>query len=265
MRTSWLGRSATRPAGTVTYSGVHRSRLHPLRFALISPTDRPIEVDTFNGNVVLVSRAAFERVGRIDGEFEHAAADYDYGLRAAKRRSPAAIGPGNSRHLRKGSWRHAAVGGPHPLRAGSAAGSGQQERAPAPGEGPLPQAPRRTSLARLLAFPICSGPAVATSTDGRPSHDPTTDLTPPSAEELSRQSDDECPTVLRLLRISVHTTGVRSSSSWPDVSRPASFSSPQGEERYLGPALKHEPGSLPVRDVRRVSIAGSSAAGRTSH
>jgi len=31
----------------------------------------------------------------------------------------------------------------------------------------------------------------------------------------------------------------------------------QGEERYLGSALKHEPGGLPVRDARRVSIAGS--------
>ena len=29
------------------------------------------------------------------------------------------------------------------------------------------------------------------------------------------------------------------------------------EERYLSPAVKHEPGNLPVRDVRRVSIAGS--------
>ncbi|MET0167294.1 MAG: glycosyltransferase family 4 protein [Vicinamibacterales bacterium] len=31
----------------------------------------------------------------------------------------------------------------------------------------------------------------------------------------------------------------------------------EGEERYLGPTLKHEPGGLPVRNVRRVSIAGS--------
>jgi glycosyltransferase involved in cell wall biosynthesis len=31
----------------------------------------------------------------------------------------------------------------------------------------------------------------------------------------------------------------------------------EGEERYLGPALKHDPSGLPVRNVRRVSIAGS--------
>jgi GT2 family glycosyltransferase len=70
-------------SGEVTYSGLRRSRLHPLRVTLIHPTDKPVEVDTFNGNVVLVSRAAFKRVGHIDGEFEHAAADHDYGLRAA--------------------------------------------------------------------------------------------------------------------------------------------------------------------------------------
>jgi glycosyltransferase involved in cell wall biosynthesis len=31
----------------------------------------------------------------------------------------------------------------------------------------------------------------------------------------------------------------------------------KGEERYLGSALKHEPGGLPVREVRRVVIAGN--------
>jgi GT2 family glycosyltransferase len=71
-------------SGELTYSGVRRTGAHPLRFALVPPGDRPVEVDTFNGNVVLVSRAAFERVGSIDGEFAHATADYDYGLRAAE-------------------------------------------------------------------------------------------------------------------------------------------------------------------------------------
>jgi GT2 family glycosyltransferase len=81
-------------SGIVTYSGFQRSRLHPLRLAQVSPTDRPLEVDTFNGNVVLVSRAAFERVGRIDGQLGHAAADLDYGLRAAKVGVPPLLVPG---------------------------------------------------------------------------------------------------------------------------------------------------------------------------
>ena len=69
--------------GEVSYSGFRRSGLNPLRVAKIQPTDRPVEIDTFAGNVVLVTRTALERVGGIDGEFEHASADHDYGLRAA--------------------------------------------------------------------------------------------------------------------------------------------------------------------------------------
>jgi GT2 family glycosyltransferase len=81
-------------SGAVTYSGVRRSRLHPLRLTLIHPIDRPVEVDTFNGNVVLIPRAAFQRVGPIDGEFEHALADNDYGLRAAEAGVPRLLAPG---------------------------------------------------------------------------------------------------------------------------------------------------------------------------
>jgi GT2 family glycosyltransferase len=80
--------------GKVTYSGVRRSRVHPLRVVLIPPTERPVEIDTFDGNVVLVPRAACERVGGIDGEFEHASADHDYGLRAAKAGVPRLLAPG---------------------------------------------------------------------------------------------------------------------------------------------------------------------------
>ena len=66
----------------VTYSGVSLSRWHPLRARLVEPVGGPLEADTFNGNVVLVPRAVYERVGPIDGHFSHAQADFDYGLRA---------------------------------------------------------------------------------------------------------------------------------------------------------------------------------------
>jgi GT2 family glycosyltransferase len=66
----------------VTYSGVRRTGLHPLRMDLISPGDEPIEVETFNGNVVLIPRMVRAKVGPIDGAFVHSAADFDYGLRA---------------------------------------------------------------------------------------------------------------------------------------------------------------------------------------
>ena len=51
-------------SGELSYSGVRRSGIHPMRFSLVPPEDRPIEVETLNGNVALVSRAAIERVGR---------------------------------------------------------------------------------------------------------------------------------------------------------------------------------------------------------
>jgi GT2 family glycosyltransferase len=81
-------------SGELTYSGVRRNGVHPLRFSLIPPADRAVEVDTFNGNVVLVSRAARERVGPIDGEFAHATADYDYGLRAVREAVSLLLAPG---------------------------------------------------------------------------------------------------------------------------------------------------------------------------
>jgi GT2 family glycosyltransferase len=69
--------------GVPTYGGASRVDWHPLRFRLVVPAEsRATSADTFNGNVVLVPRAISQAVGGIDGRFEHAFADYDYGLRA---------------------------------------------------------------------------------------------------------------------------------------------------------------------------------------
>jgi GT2 family glycosyltransferase len=66
-----------------TYGGMDRADWHPLRFELVAPTDgEAVHCDTFNGNVVLVPRAIYTSVGGIDGNFAHAYADNDYGLRA---------------------------------------------------------------------------------------------------------------------------------------------------------------------------------------
>ncbi|MFD1658040.1 glycosyltransferase family 2 protein [Streptomyces caeni] len=64
---------------TTTYSG-RRGRA----LALVEPTGRPEPCDTYNGNVVLVSRAAHERVGDMDKAFRHGMGDYDHGLRARR-------------------------------------------------------------------------------------------------------------------------------------------------------------------------------------
>lgn len=66
----------------LSYSGVRRQGRHPLRMELVAPGDEAIEVETFNGNVVLVPVPVAARVGPIDGSLVHAAADFDYGLRA---------------------------------------------------------------------------------------------------------------------------------------------------------------------------------------
>lgn len=78
----------------IAYSGVRRRGLHPLRMDLVTPADEPIEVETFNGNVVLVPRSAATRIGPIDGALVHAAADFDYGLRAREAGVSNLLAPG---------------------------------------------------------------------------------------------------------------------------------------------------------------------------
>lgn len=69
--------------GTLTYGGVFRpSRLRPLRFDLIPPTQRPRRCETMNGNCVLIPRAVAQRVGNLEPAYQHGMGDYDYGLRA---------------------------------------------------------------------------------------------------------------------------------------------------------------------------------------
>lgn len=89
-------------SGSLTYSGVVLSRWHPLRVRLVHPGDRPVEADTFNGNVVLVPRAVYERVGPIDVGFTHGQADFDYGLRARELGFRVVVAPGSVGRCRRG-------------------------------------------------------------------------------------------------------------------------------------------------------------------
>jgi len=67
--------------GVTTYGGRRRRDWHPLRYALVTPTDVPTSVDTVHGNVLLVPRETYRLLGHIDGGFAHSYADMDYGLR----------------------------------------------------------------------------------------------------------------------------------------------------------------------------------------
>ncbi|WEO77982.1 glycosyltransferase [Cryobacterium sp. SO2] len=78
----------------VSYSGLNRSGLHPLRFERVQPADSVQGVDTFNGNLVAVPAQVAHRLTGIDGGFSHALADIDYGLRASRLGIPVLLAAG---------------------------------------------------------------------------------------------------------------------------------------------------------------------------
>lgn len=81
-------------SGHVTYSGMQRSGIHPLRFSTISPIEDALAIDTFNGNFVAVPVEIARRVGGIDGEYAHGLADIDYGLRCNRLGISVLLAPG---------------------------------------------------------------------------------------------------------------------------------------------------------------------------
>lgn len=79
----------------ISYGGERqRSRLRPLTLARIAPQDVAQQCDTFNGNCVLISRAAADVLGNLDPGFIHAMGDTDYGLRARHAGIPMWVMPG---------------------------------------------------------------------------------------------------------------------------------------------------------------------------
>jgi GT2 family glycosyltransferase len=64
---------------TITYSGMNLSdkkRLHPVGY--------PVPCDYFNGNLVLIPKYIFDKVGFLDSTYHHGLGDFDYGLRIKK-------------------------------------------------------------------------------------------------------------------------------------------------------------------------------------
>ncbi len=80
-----VGSTCDPDSGKPTYGGIVRSsRIHPIKYRMVKPSDKPIECDTMNGNFVLIPRAVAARVQNLGSEFQHAMGDFDYGLRARK-------------------------------------------------------------------------------------------------------------------------------------------------------------------------------------
>ncbi|WP_292681952.1 glycosyltransferase [Microbacterium sp. SCN 69-37] len=89
-----VGSTRDPETGSITYGGFARDGLHPLRYRLVPPKSEPVEVDTMNGNLVLVPIEVARLVGGIDGQYAHALADIDYGLRLARLGMKAVLAPG---------------------------------------------------------------------------------------------------------------------------------------------------------------------------
>jgi GT2 family glycosyltransferase len=89
-----IGATRDRTSLRTTYSGMKRSGMHPLRFDLVEPSSRSQNVETFNGNLVLVPVGIARLIGGIDGGFSHALADIDYGLRCGRLGIELLLAPG---------------------------------------------------------------------------------------------------------------------------------------------------------------------------
>ena len=81
--------------GAATYGGVVRpDRWRPMRYQLVVPGEQAEQVETMNGNCVLLPRAVVDRIGNLARVYTHGMGDYDYGHRAARAGCEIWIAPG---------------------------------------------------------------------------------------------------------------------------------------------------------------------------
>lgn len=73
-----IGSTRSEYKSKLTYGGISFDN------NLIEPNNELKIAHHFNGNIVLIPRYVFEKVGFLDRAFHHAIGDYDYGLRAKK-------------------------------------------------------------------------------------------------------------------------------------------------------------------------------------
>ena len=89
-----VGQILNPDSNRIIYGGYHQTGIHPLRLSLIESFEDPIPADTFNGNFVYIPTEIRLAVGSIDGNFQHAFADCDYGARVKKLGYPIYVIPG---------------------------------------------------------------------------------------------------------------------------------------------------------------------------
>lgn len=80
--------------GRLSYGGLLRKANSTLlHFERIVPSEEPQSCTTMNGNCVLISAAAVDKLGNLDKHFIHTMGDVDYGLRAERARIPVWLVP----------------------------------------------------------------------------------------------------------------------------------------------------------------------------
>lgn len=60
---------------------------------LLHPSDRLIACDTFNGNIVLIPRSVYHKIGFLDAKYTHSLGDIDYGMTAAEKGIKSYVAP----------------------------------------------------------------------------------------------------------------------------------------------------------------------------
>ena len=79
----------------ISYGGrIKKNYFDFLATQLVLPEDNLLPIDTFNGNIVFISKNIFLKLGFLDSVFTHGFGDVDYGLRARKNKVPMYIVPG---------------------------------------------------------------------------------------------------------------------------------------------------------------------------
>ncbi|VGO12153.1 N-acetylglucosaminyl-diphospho-decaprenol L-rhamnosyltransferase [Pontiella desulfatans] len=88
-----VGSCCDASTGGFTYGGQRRSGAHPSKLVPVEPGEEPVVCDTFQGNIVLVSRGTYQKAGNLQS-FKHAIGDTDYGYRAQKAGCAIYVAPG---------------------------------------------------------------------------------------------------------------------------------------------------------------------------
>ncbi len=90
-----VGTTRDPETGLPTYGGVaRRSRIHPMKYRLVTPAATAQPCSAMNGNVVLIPRKVAQVVGNISQDYTHSMGDFDYALRARKAGCTLWVAPG---------------------------------------------------------------------------------------------------------------------------------------------------------------------------